>query len=419
MDCRMTRGIYLRANGEINCYCSTGEQISLAQLPVDDLNFDFITDYYLNGKFVHIRQAFANDQLPFPRHCLKCNYLDPYGKFASSLVEKEIEWVHIEPVFGCNLRCTFCTHRDPAGLKKRRPPHVLPLKLYEKILNDIARADLNIKWMYCSGRGEPTLHPEIWEIVSQAKNLFETNFLVNTNGQQSFQPEIITSGLDKIKLALDSLEQQTYSQYRVGGNVSRILELSRAISQAKEKMGQNNPILIWQKVLFDFNATEQELDDYQQTALSYGVNQLRFVFTWTKGYTSLESTKIKHIFPHIEIMDTYKNSNVSVLEIERLLEQGKDTCADLIAACSKILHWFELGTQTREDYDLYGNLAFSDPRLLQGREKDPRLVHYLQLLHRAFELLARFYQDRGNREAKNIYQDFADQVHTLFKLTSC
>jgi len=32
MNCRMSRGIYLRANGEINCYCSTGEQITLAKL---------------------------------------------------------------------------------------------------------------------------------------------------------------------------------------------------------------------------------------------------------------------------------------------------------------------------------------------------------------------------------------------------
>ncbi|MCP4219515.1 MAG: hypothetical protein GY765_33075, partial [bacterium] len=94
MDCYMTRGIYLRANGEINCYCSTGEQVSLAQLPVDRLDFDFMKDYYFNEKYQYLRDSVKNNRVPFPNQCLKCNYLRPNAEYPGD--KKEIEWFHVE-----------------------------------------------------------------------------------------------------------------------------------------------------------------------------------------------------------------------------------------------------------------------------------------------------------------------------------
>ncbi len=53
MDCRMGRGIYLRANGEINCHCSTEEQVALAELPLEGEDWNFMHDFsriYFSGR---------------------------------------------------------------------------------------------------------------------------------------------------------------------------------------------------------------------------------------------------------------------------------------------------------------------------------------------------------------------------------
>ncbi|WP_147819483.1 radical SAM protein [Salidesulfovibrio onnuriiensis] len=219
MNCRMTRGIYLRANGEINCYCSTGEQVTLDMLPLDRSNWHFVDDHYLKGRFRQIRTAFSKESLPFPDQCAKCNYLASQESFDASLVEREVEWLHIEPAAVCNLRCPFCVHGIPSGERTwaRPKPHLLPRILYTKLLDDLKDRNMNVRWMYFSGRGEPGLHPEIWDMVAEAKSKMDTNFLVNTNGNIPYDDMIVDSGLDKIKIALDSLDPDTYSRYRRGG----------------------------------------------------------------------------------------------------------------------------------------------------------------------------------------------------------
>jgi molybdenum cofactor biosynthesis enzyme MoaA len=416
MNCRMTRGIYLRANGEINCYCSTGEQISLAQLPLHSLNYNFIDDYYLNPSFQHIRQSFQDDKLPFPAYCLKCNYLEPFGEFESAKVRSEIEWAHLEAAAACNLRCPFCVHGIPFARRKytRNGPRFLPTDLYGKLMRDTAAAGLNIKWMYFSGRGEPGLHPDLWQMVATAKNIFDTNFLVNTNGNIAFDDRILQCGLDKIKIAIDSIDAETYARYRVNGDLQKVIDLTEKISNARAKKKRAKPEIIWQKVMFNFNDSDEELLAYQQEAMTRGVDTIKFVYTWTKDFSNRRPEDLPRTFPNIEILDTLAKSKFTVAEMDyemkRLLAQ-EDVPA-IIRFIARILHWFELGTEDRDHYDSFASMEFSDERLYVLRKSDPLAHDYRMALKDSMVKLSEVYLNKGYTTESKKYKNFGESIPT-------
>ena len=260
MNCRMTRGIYLRADGMINCFCSTGELIDLAQVPFDSQDFDFINDIYWNENFRHIRDSFKKDCLPFPDICMKCKYLELYKKYEEEKAEKEIEWFHIEPASICNLKCSFCVHGDKSGHNnsKKRKPTILPRHVFKKIIDDIAKHNYSVKWGYFQGRGEPGLNPELWDMAQDIKRSVNCNFLVGSNGNIPYSDKIVLSGFDSLKIAVDSIIPEIYNRYRINGNIITIMELTKKIVAFKKKKNVKTPKIIWQKVLFDYNDSNEK-----------------------------------------------------------------------------------------------------------------------------------------------------------------
>jgi wyosine [tRNA(Phe)-imidazoG37] synthetase (radical SAM superfamily) len=414
MNCRMTRGVFLRANGEVNCYCSTGEQVSLARLPQETTGWDFVADHYLAPGMARVRRAMAEERLPFPAHCLKCNYLDPAGSPQPELVEREVEWFHLEAAAVCNLRCPFCVHGIPEARRRYRrdKPHLLPPELHAKVMDDLAARGINVRWMYFSGRGEPGLHPGLWSMVAADKRRFDTDYLVNTNGNIPFDPAIVSSGLDKIKIALDAVDPEAYARYRRGGAVERVLGLTEAIAREKARRGAQSPAIIWQKVLFDYNDSDRELAAYQEAASRLGVDQIKLVFTWTEGGSDRRPQELELSFPEVQILDTYQRDNLSPAELERRLEglRAAPGLAGWLDLVSRVLHWFEMGTENRDQYDLFAGLAPDDPRLFRLRRGHPALGAYAAALAEGLEGLAGAYDLRGLPAEARRYRAWAGGI---------
>lgn len=396
MNCRMTRGVYLRANGEINCYCSTGEQVTLTHLPLDRDDWNFVNDFYMRGRFSGLRKDMARGVLPFPVQCVKCNYLLPHDSFDADAVDTEIEWLHAEAAAVCNLRCPFCVHGIPLEERTytRPKPHILPRELYSKMLRDVKDAGMNFKWMYFSGRGEPGLHPQLWEMVTESKDMFDTNFLINTNGNIPYNDAIVDSGLDKIKIALDSLDQETYARYRRGGEVDTLLKLTRGIADRKAALGVKNPTIIWQIVLFDYNDSDEHLERYQRVAQEMGVDRIRLVFTYTEGFSSRRPSDVPMLFPDIEVLDSTQRDNLPLEDLERRLANLKDApdLGHAMSLASRIMKWFNLGVEDRDAYNAYANLPPYAPELLRLREGDPLLDKYVGGFVQTMETLVRVYE---------------------------
>jgi len=406
MNCRMTRGIYLRANGEINCYCSTGEQISLVKLPLDGCNYNFVTDYYYKNKFKNIRDSIINEKLPFREYCLKCHYLDPFEKFDANKVNTEIEWVHIEATAICNLKCPFCIHGIPKKERKysRPDPKLLPVGLYNKIIEDISSNGMNIKWMYFSGRGEPGLHPDLWRMVDIAKNKLDTNFLVNTNGNIVYDDMIVDSGLDKIKIAFDSHNQKIYSHYRINGRVNRLLKLTRMIAERKIAAKVKTPEIIWQRLMFNFNDSDEELIEYQKLAMDYGVNTLWIIYSWTDNRTLRTIDSFPKKFPNIKFIDYAEWANISMEVLNAELEKStsENTIASYLSVIRLIMNWLKYGTVNRDRYDEFANLPISDKRIFDNIQNNPYVDDIKQAIKRSIYELSKLYKQR-NEDAEHLF----------------
>ncbi|HDY88459.1 MAG TPA: radical SAM protein, partial [bacterium] len=302
MYCRMIRGIYLRANGEMACYCGPGEEITLGQVPTAHMDFDFVEDFYRNKKHQYIRDCMKDNILPYPGVCLKCIYLQPGLEDQADLFEQEIEWMHIEATSICNLDCPFCIPIEQRS-NYREKPHFLPYDLFEKMVNDIAAHGIKVKWAYFSGRGEAGLHKDVWTMVKMAKERLETNFMVNTAGNIPFSEQIVESKLDKIKIAIDGVDQSSYEFYRRRGKLDKVLKLTASISDHKKKLGVSNPKIVWQYILFRQNDSMDSLKRIQEMAIEHGVDQVLFKTTFTHNYSDLSLDKIPGIHPDIDLLD--------------------------------------------------------------------------------------------------------------------
>ncbi len=413
MKCRMTRGIYLRANGDLPCYCSTGEQISLGRVPFDSEDYNFVNDLYFNDKMKYVRDSFEAGIIPFPKYCLKCNYLDPFHRYESDLLDTEIEWAHIEPGVACNLACPYCIHGAQSQNKLVR--HFLPTEIYEKMVDDIANAGMTIKWMYFSGRGEPGLHRHLWDMVAYAKQRLDTNFLVNTNGNIPYQDAIITSGLDKIKIALDSLDQDVYATYRINGKVDRILKLTEQIARRKKELGVTNPEIIWQKVMFDFNDSQEELIEYQEKALALGVDKLRIFYTFTENLSKKTPAEFPAVFPNIEYHNPVDHALIDRDTVYRTLddENTENRLGELIWLVSRLLSWYNLGGTNRYEFNDYANMELSNPELYRKKIDHPHCNEYRGVISDCFDRISKIYKSRSQEEASDF---FSEQGRLIQKL---
>jgi radical SAM protein with 4Fe4S-binding SPASM domain len=65
-----------------------------------------------------------------------------------------------------------------------------------------------------------------------------THNVVSTNGHflsEENSEEIIRSGLNKLIISIDGLDQETYSSYRVNGSVNRVIDGLKNVTRAKKR----------------------------------------------------------------------------------------------------------------------------------------------------------------------------------------
>jgi 7,8-dihydro-6-hydroxymethylpterin dimethyltransferase len=133
----------------------------------------------------------------------------------------------LEITDSCNLRCPVCyAASGPERLTHR------PLALIDKMLDAIVRNEGKPDVVQISG-GEPTLHPQFFEIVALAKARPIRHLMVNTNGVRLAQDEEFVKRLSEIEdfevyLQFDSFERDALMALR-GADLRGVRE--RALEQ--------------------------------------------------------------------------------------------------------------------------------------------------------------------------------------------
>jgi radical SAM protein with 4Fe4S-binding SPASM domain len=120
--------------------------------------------------------------------------------------------------------------------------------------------------------GEPFLHPRLLEMVAEARE-HEVYTRVSTNGLAFVRgldaDDLISSGLDYLRVSVDGATQATYNVYRVGGQLDKVLAGLRLLQQRKCELGKRKPIVELQFIVMRHN--EHEIPLIRQIAADLGV----------------------------------------------------------------------------------------------------------------------------------------------------
>jgi len=188
---------------------------------------------------------------------------------------KPIQWglpisISFEPTTSCNLRCPEC----PSGLRSfSRPTGMLQQDFFRSTIDQLHK---DLFYLIFYFQGEPYLNPAFLDMVRYAadKKIYTAT---STNGHylnDANARKTIESGLDRLIISIDGTTQEVYEQYRVGGNLEKVLEGARTIMQWKKKLKSRTPFVVFQFLVVRPN--EHQLEEARALATEIDVDAIWF-----------------------------------------------------------------------------------------------------------------------------------------------
>lgn len=191
----------------------------------------------------------------------------------SKKLKKTIQWglpfaISIEPTTSCNLRCPEC----PSGLRSfTRPKGMLDPEVFRRIIDEV---HTHVNYLTFYFQGEPYLHPEFLDMVAYArtKKIYtatstNAHFLTDEKARKT-----IESGLDRLIISIDGTTQDTYEQYRVGGQLEKVIAGAKNVVKWKRELKSKTPHIIFQYLVVKPN--EHQIDDVRELAREIGVDEV-------------------------------------------------------------------------------------------------------------------------------------------------
>lgn len=260
----------------------------------------------LNARFIDGLNFFS--KLTFRRGWNMLKVVSSF--YVSKWTKNAVQWglpisVTFEPTTSCNLRCPEC----PSGKREfTRPIGMLQNDFLKTIIDDIYK---QIAYLIFYFQGEPYLNPTFLEMVKYAsdKGIYtatstNAHYLNDATAQKT-----IESGLDRLIISIDGTTQETYEQYRIGGELQKVIEGTENIIRWKKKLNSKTPHVIFQFLVVKPN--EHQLNDVQILAKKMGVDELRFktaqIYDFENG---------NPLVPTIEKYARYKKQNNGKYEIK-------------------------------------------------------------------------------------------------------
>ena len=164
-------------------------------------------------------------------------------------------FISIEPTTICNLKCPQCFTTDA---RFTRPKGKMDTELFESIINQSMQNALYLNLYF---QGEPFLHENLSLFIHNAKN---AGFyaVVSTNAHYLSEDnitQIMDAGLDRLIVSLDGTDEETYLQYRQGGDFNKVSSGIRLLAQMKLKRQQSHPFIELQFLLHRKNESQRKL----------------------------------------------------------------------------------------------------------------------------------------------------------------
>jgi radical SAM protein with 4Fe4S-binding SPASM domain len=193
----------------------------------------------------------------------------------SRLIGRPVQWglpisVSFEPTTSCNLRCPEC----PSGLRAfSRPTGMLKNDFFRETIDEIHE---HLTYLIFYFQGEPYLNPDFLDMVKYAssKKIYTAT---STNAHylnDDAAKKTVESGLDRLIISIDGTTQDVYKQYRVGGNLEKVIEGARNIIKWRTALNSKTPFVFFQFLVVKPN--EHQIEEIKKLAEEIGVDEVRF-----------------------------------------------------------------------------------------------------------------------------------------------
>lgn len=244
--------------------------------------------------------------------------------------------VFIDPVLACNLKCKMCYFSDP---QKRSQ---LKGKISEDEIITLENEILPFALKMQIGCGsEPTLYPDLVQLIKKAKKKGVPYISITTNGQLIAQNKIsldslIEAGLDEITISVHGTTKKIYEDLMPGAKFELLTDLINNLGVIKSTTGK--PLI---RVNFTIN--------------SLNIENLRgngFFNPWDKGKCKIDIIQLRPVQKIGE--SEWKDFDLSILEknyndtIKNVIDRAKSRGITCLAPTLNSL---------KNNYDIQDNIS--------------------------------------------------------------
>lgn len=159
--------------------------------------------------------------------------------------------ISIEPTNRCNLSCVECIRTFNSTITSK---DISP-EQFENIIKSIYHKTFYVNLYF---QGEPLMNKNIHRIINVA-NKYKLYTVISTNAHfltKDMAEQLIQAKLSKIIISIDGMTQESYSKYRQGGQIQKVIEGITNLLEAKQKYKSTMPKIIAQFLVNKFNEHE-------------------------------------------------------------------------------------------------------------------------------------------------------------------
>ncbi len=169
----------------------------------------------------------AGNNLPAP--------LRLFGLWGMHIARRRTIGIFIDPVLACNLRCKMCYFSDAE--KRARMKGILSKHDLDRVEKALFKRALKLQ-IGCGA--EPTLYPDLEDIVRRGKVSGIPYISLTTNGQLIAEGKVslmqlAESGLNELTLSLHGTDKETYEFLMPGAKYANLLNLIDIIREVKKR----------------------------------------------------------------------------------------------------------------------------------------------------------------------------------------
>lgn len=194
--------------------------------------------------------------------------------------------VRLEACARCQLHCPLCS----TGNGLNRHGVIGSGYLRSTDFETFTARNPSIRIVELSNYGEVFLNPELEEILRRAQvsdvALSAGNGVNLNDASTRVLDAVVRYGLYYLSVSIDGATNQTYCQYRRGGDLDAVIANVRYINSIKKKYGSRYPIMRWQYVVFGHN--EHEILRAREMAASLGMD-FRTRLSWNETYSPIRN----------------------------------------------------------------------------------------------------------------------------------